>query len=237
MENSMLPKIEQPLFKMTVPSTKKDIMVRPMLVKEEKILLMAKDTDNYGNKLLAIKQVVNNCCQNINIDELTIFDMEYLFLKIRAISVDSKVKVTFTDMDDEKEREFEIDLEKITVDFSDAKDNKIEIGKDSGLVLRYPTSKLYETAKQIKSEEDFMNALVVNAMQSYYSGDTVFDFTKETQENMEKFIDENITSAVYYKIREFLASVPTLKHEIKYENESGEEKTITLSSLNDFFTF
>lgn len=233
----MLPKIEQPLFKMVIPSNKEPVMVRPMLVKEEKILLMAKDSDEYGDKLMAIKQVVNNCCTDIKINELTMFDIEYLFLKIRSISVDNKVKVTFTDADDEKDREFEIDLDKVEVDFSGVKDKELPITKDSGFVLRYPTSELYDTAKEIKSEEDFMNALVINAMQSYYSGEQVFDLTKETTENMEKFIEENITSAIYYKIREFLATVPTLKHEIKYKNDNGEEKTVVLSSINDFFTF
>ena len=233
----MLPKLTLPMFKMTVPSNKKEIMVRPMLVKEEKILLMAKEGEDYGDKLIAVKQVVNNCCQDIHIDELTLFDVEYLFLKIRAMSVDNMVKITFRDDDDNKEREFDIDLNKVEVDFSEEKDKVIMMGETNGITLRYPTSQLYDQTKSITTEDDFMNALVVNSMLNYFDGETVYDFTKETQEAMEKFVEENITSNIYYKIREFLGSVPTLKHEIKYKNDNGEDKTIELTSLNDFFMF
>ena len=233
----MLPKLTLPMFKMTVPSNKKEIMVRPMLVKEEKILLMAKEVEDYGDKLIAVKQVVNNCCQDIHIDELTLFDVEYLFLKIRAMSVDNMVKITFRDDDDNKEREFDIDLNKVEVDFSEEKDKVIMMGETNGITLRYPTSQLYDQTKSIITEDDFMNALVVNSMLNYFDGETVYDFTKETQEAMEKFVEENITSNIYYKIREFLGSVPTLKHEIKYKNDNGEDKTIELTSLNDFFMF
>ena len=233
----MLPKIEHPLFKMVVPSTKKDVMIRPMLVKEEKILLMAKEGEDYGEKLLAVKQVVSNCCQNANVEEMTVFDIEYLFLKIRALSVDNMVKITYIDEDDEKEREFEIDLNKVEVDFSEVKDKNIDLGNGAGIVLRYPTSDLFNKISHIENEDAFMDALVVNCMEKYYSGDTVYDFTKETTENMEKFVEENIVSSVYYKIRDFLGAVPTLRHKVKYTNDEGKEKTITLTSLNDFFTF
>lgn len=234
----MLPKIEQPLFKMKIPSSGKDIMVRPMLVKEEKILLMAKEGDDYGEKLLAIKQVVNNCCQNLkNIDDLTIFDIEYLFLKIRSISVDNVVKIVLTDEDDGEEREFEIDLTKVEIDKTEEKDNVISLSEDSGLTLRYPTSKLYDLIGKIENQQDLIDALVVNSLVNYYDGEEMYDFTKETRENLEKFVEDNINAATYYKIREYLESMPTLKHEIKYKNNEGKEKTVTLSSLNDFFIF
>jgi len=234
----MLPRIEQPLFKMKVPSSGKEIMVRPMLVKEEKILLMAKEGDDYSEKLLAIKQVVNNCCQDLdNIDNLTIFDIEYLFLKIRAISVDNMVKIVLTDEDDNEDREFEIDLSTVEIDSSEAKENVIPLGEESGITLRYPTSKLYEEIGKIENQQELIDALVVNSLVNYYDGDQIYDFTKETKENLEKFVEDNINAATYYKMREFLESMPTLKHEIKYKNNEGKEKTVTLSSLNDFFIF
>ena len=233
----MLPKIEQPLFKMIVPSTKKDIMVRPMLVKEEKILLMAKEGNDYGEKLLSIKQVVTDCCQGELNKDLTVFDIEYLLLKIRSLSVDNIVKITYVDEDDEKEREFDIDLNKVEVNFEGEKDKNIPMGEKSGISLRYPTSSLYQQVKDVETSEDFMDELVVNSLATYYDGDTVYDLTKETPDNLKKFVDENISSAIYYKIRDFLGSIPTLKHEVKYENDEGKEKTITLTSLNDFFTF
>lgn len=234
----MLPRIEQPLFKMTVPSSKKEIMVRPMLVKEEKILLMAKEGDDFSEKLMAIQQVVANCCKDLgDISKLTLFDLEYLFLKIRAISIDNIVKIIYRDEDDEKEREFEIDLSTVEVDFKDEKEDVIPLGKDSGLTLKYPTVSLYKDLKDVSKEEEFMEKLIVHALKTYYVKDEVYDLTKETVPNLIKFVDENLNTATYYKIREYLESMPTLKHEIKYTNDDGKEKTITLSTLNDFFTF
>ena len=213
-------------------------MARPMLVKEEKILLMAKEGGELGEKLLAIKQVVNNCCQDIdNINDLAVFDIEYLFLKIRAISVDNIVKISYVDDEDSEEREFEIDLNTVEIDFGEKKDNIIHMGKDSGLTLRYPTSSLFDVTKNVDDDDKFMDMLVVNSLVNYFSGEQVYDMSKETKENIENFIDENINTATYYKIREFLASVPTLRHVIKYTNNNGNKREIELNTLNDFFTF
>ena len=232
----MLPKIEQPLFKMIVPSTKKDIMVRPMLVKEEKILLMAKETDDFSEKLRAVKQVVNNCVHDLNIGELTIFDIEYLFLKIRAISVDNIIELVYTDADDNKERDFKVDLNEVEIDFSTAPEDKvIKTGDHSGFTLRYPTANLYDN--NLQNEDSMVDWVIIDCLVNYFEGDTVYDFTKENKENMKKFVDENINAKTYYKIQEFLGKIPSLKHDIKYKNDMGEEKTITLRSLNDFFTF
>lgn len=233
----MLPKIEHPLYEMIVPSTKAKVMVRPMLVKEEKILLMAKEGDDYGEKMLAIKQVLTNCCQNLNVDTLTIFDIEYLFLKLRALSVDNKITLRITDEGDEKERTFDIDLNEVEVDFSGVESNVIDLGKQTGLTLRYPTAKIYENTKNLKDEQALTDMLVASALDTYFDGDKVYDLKKETPQNLTKFLDEQVTANVYYKIREYLQNMPSLKHEIKYTNDEGKDVAITLSSLNDFFMF
>lgn len=233
-----LPKIEHPLFKLKIPSTGKDVKCRPMLVKEEKILLMAKESEDAKDRLLAIKQVVNNCIQDkIDIDNLALFDIEWLFLRLRALSVSNEVTLQITDEDDAKDREFQIDLDKIEVDFTDAHEKTIPINDEASLVMKYPTSKIYDSMDDIEGEEAVMEALLIDSLDKFYQGEEVFDLTKETPENLKTFIDENLPANVYHKAREFLANMPSIKHEIKYENDNGDEKVITLRSLSDFFTF
>ena len=233
-----LPKIEHPLFKLKIPSTGKDVKCRPMLVKEEKILLMAKESEDAKDRLLAIKQVVNNCIQDkIDIDNLALFDIEWLFLRLRALSVSNEVTLQITDEDDDKDREFQIDLDKIEVDFTDAHEKTISINDEASLVMKYPTSKIYDSMDDIEGEEAVMEALLIDSLDKFYQGEEVFDLTKETPENLKTFIDENLPANVYHKAREFLANMPSIKHEIKYENDNGDEKVITLRSLSDFFTF
>jgi len=233
----MLPKIEHPLFKVKIPSTGKDIMMRPMLVKEEKILLMAKEGNDYGEKMLAIKQVLNNCIQKVQIDELTTFDIEYLFLKLRSISIESVIKLRITDEEDSKEREIEVNLDDVEIDFSNAPDKVIQMGTGKGIQLRYPTTKVYEHTKNIENNEDLLELLAISTLDKYFDGEEVYDLTKETTENLKKFLEEQITAKTYYDIRAFLEKIPSLKYEIKYTNDSGKEVVITLSSLNDFFIF
>ena len=113
-----LPKIEHPIFKIKIPSSKREVRFRPFLVKEEKILLIAKTSEQENDILLAIKQVVNNCAlDDLNIDKLALFDVEYLFLRIRAQSVNNIVSVTYRDNEDPMDYDFDIDLNNVNVVF------------------------------------------------------------------------------------------------------------------------
>jgi hypothetical protein len=108
---SLLPKIEHPTFKIKIPSTEKTHSFRPFLVKEEKILLMAKESKSTSDILSAIRQIVINCSvdEKFDIDKLALFDLEYIFLKLRSISVDNVVKVAYRDNEDSKLYYFEVD--------------------------------------------------------------------------------------------------------------------------------
>jgi hypothetical protein len=116
-----LPTIDHPIFSINVPSLKKEYKFRPFLVKEEKILLMAKESKSETDIFVAIKQIVQNCCldKKLVVDKLSIFDLEYIFLKLRSISIDNIVKITFKDFEDSKIYDFEVDIEEIKVVFSE----------------------------------------------------------------------------------------------------------------------
>lgn len=248
----MLPKLEHPIFTIKVPSTEKSIKLRPMLVKEEKILLMAKEAADVNSMILSIRQVVTNCLVNAdtNVDDLTTFDLDYIFIRLRANSIDSKVKVSFTDPEDvpvkkrdkevQKTYDFEIDLNEVTVKFpEDKKTNMvIKIGDVSGLKLRYPTVKVYESQAIIdaKSEEAANELLIASAFESYFEGDKMYNLQDVTPTELSEFI-ENLDIPTYNKVVEFHNSMPHVFYEIKFKNSKGTERVVTYNKLRDFFTF
>jgi hypothetical protein len=230
-----LPKINHPVFKLTIPSTKKDTRFRPFLVKEEKILLMAKTVGTDSDIILAIKQIINNCSiDNIDVDKLTIFDLEFLFIKLRSQSVSNIVDVSYKDFEDEKVYDFQIDLEQVTVKYPEKVENNIKIGKDSGIIMRYPDASLYEDKAFLAAEDTFYQ-LILRCVDKIYEGDEVYDVKNYTLKEIEEFI-ENLNVTIFDKIKNYLMDQPKLSHTIKYKNSLGNDRTIELNNLNDFFT-
>ena len=249
------PKIEHPLFNVTIPSTKKSIKMRPMLVKEEKILLQAKEGKELNSIMLAVKQVVANCIVDASIDvgKLTIFDLDYLFLQLRAASVNSVVKLIYTDYDDKPsvlkrpgmqdesvypQTEFEVDLSTVKVKFPEVDNRFIKMSETSGIKLKFPEVETYE-AKEIndsKNEEELFENLIVHCFESYTENNTVHAFKDASREELESFID-NLDIPTYNKVVDFFSTMPTLSYEGKIKTKSGKEVDISLNKLVDFFTF
>jgi len=194
----MLPKLESPTFKVKIPSMEQEVTMRCMKVKEEKILLMAKEGGDYGEILSSVKQVVQNCVvePKTNVDDLAIFDIEYLFLKLRARSVSETTEVAYIDNDEvatamgdsadqvklqvEQRKatySFTIKLDDVVVQFPEKTEKEIKISDTAGIVLRYPPAALY-------SDKEFMNAsgeklvdlLIQKSIQTIYDGKDVKNF-------------------------------------------------------------
>lgn len=234
-----LPIMTHPTFDVIIPSTKLKTKIRPMTVKEEKILLMAKESENPSDIFGAVTQVVSNCLTNgdIKAADLALFDIEYLFLRIRALSIDNVVELSYIDKEDEKEYSFKLDLDKVEVRFPEKKEMIIKIGNDEGFRMRYPKASIYATesftAGNAKAD-DLATELIIASMESYFRGNEFFAMKDNTRAEIITFL-ENLDINVYNKLREFVANIPTLFHEFKYTNSKGTERTITLSSLSDFF--
>ena len=233
-----LPKISYPTYTIKVPSTKKNVKFRPFLVKEEKLLLMAKESENNSDILLSIKQIVNNCCLDENFDneKMTIFDLEYIFIKLRAFSVDNIVKVSYKDEEDGQNYEFEVDLNAVEVEFPEKNENNIKISDTFGILMKYPSASLYEDKDFLNLEKDYLFELIIRCIDKIYEGDNVFEAKNYTMKDLGDFL-ENLDSKTFVSIQDFLMNSPKLLHVMKYKNSLGNEKEIRLSSLNDFFTF
>jgi hypothetical protein len=234
----MLPKISHPTFDATVPSTKKKIRLRPMLVKEEKILLMAKTSKDDTDIFTAIKQVVNNCIitPNIDVDEFTIFDLEYLFIKLRSASVSNLAKVSYVDKEDEKVYEFEVNLDKVEVEFPEDVKQAVKITDDIVISMKYPSAKLFENKEflSIDNQEEYVDFLLFSCVDKIYQGDTVLELKSFTREQLNEFID-NLSISSFDNIKNFFNKMPFIKYELSYTNSLGNERKILLSNLNDFF--
>lgn len=233
-----LPKINTPMFDFVIPSTKKKIKIRPMLVKEEKILLMAKESKENGDILNAIKQVVNNCIidSDIDIDKLPIFDLEYLFIKIRSISVSNITKVSYKDNEDNKVYDFDVDLDKIKVIFPETIEKRIMISDDTGIILKYPDASLYSDDIFLNnSETEVFEMMALNCIEKIFAGDEIHVPKDYTKAELMEFL-ENMDIISFNKFREFTSNLPKMEYTINYKNELGNDRKIVLSSLNDFFT-
>lgn len=235
---SNLPKIDQPIFNISLPSTKENFKFRPFLVKEEKILLMAKESQNISDILTAIKQIVGNCSidKKFNVDKIALFDLEYVFLKIRSFSVNNIVKVAYRDNEDEKVYNFEVDLEKVEVKFPEQLNNVIKITDKSGIVMRHPPATLYDDQEFLNLEKEYLFELIIRCIDKIYNEEEVYEAKDYKKEDLSEFL-ENLSIRTFEEIQKFLVSTPKLEYVINYKNELNNDREIVLSSLNDFFTW
>lgn len=233
-----LPKIDYPIYKIKIPSMKKEFQFRPFLVKEEKLLLMAKESENPSDILSTIKQIINNCCidNKLDINKLAVFDLEYVFLKLRAISVDNMVKVSYKDKEDDKVYDFDINLDEVDVIFPEKLDNKIKITEKSGIVMKYPSASLYDDKEFLSLEKDYMFELIIRCIDTIYYEDQVYKASEYKRSDLSDFL-ENLNVKVFDQIQQFLINVPRMEYKIEYMNEKDHKREIILSSLNDFFTW
>lgn len=227
-----------PVFEILVPSLKTKMKFRQFLVKEEKILLVAKTSDDETDILSAVKQVVQNCAedQTFDVEKVSIFDLEYIFLKLRSLSVNNVVKLTYRDFEDNKLYDFDVNLDNVTIKEPAVMENKIQVSADVGIVMKYPSASLYSDKSFLSSEKnDAMVDLVVRCVDKIYDADNIYDAKTFSNDEILEFLD-NIDVNSFEKLTNFLANAPKLSYTIKYKNSLGNDREIELSALNDFFT-
>ncbi len=235
----MLPKISYPIINIEIGTHKKKFPFRPFLVKEEKILLMAKESESFSDILTAVKQIVNNCSldEKLKIDDLPIFELEYIFIKIRAQSVDNMVQLIYRDLEDDQEYKFNVNLNDIkVVGHLDNKAAAIKISNESGILMKPPPASLYDDKAYLSLEQDMLFELIVRCVDKIYYKDEVYDAKDYKLEELSEFI-EKLDLKTFEKITDYLTKLPKVEHVITYKNKVGTERKIVLNSLNDFFTW
>lgn len=231
-----LPKIKSPTFEIVIPSINKGVDFRPFLVKEEKILLMASQSGNDRDIVKAIKQIINNCCtdDSLNVNDLTVVDLELIFLKLRSRSVNNVVDVAYKDSEDGQEYKFQIDLEEVKVVKPKEVSNKIQINDELGIIMSYPNASIIDEMGDFENEVDILNFFISKCMSQIYDEDNVYEVSEQTEEEVKEFID-SLDVKTFDKIREFFDASPKLEYVIEYKNSLGNDRRIVLDTLRDFF--
>jgi hypothetical protein len=232
-----LPKISLPIYELTLPSNNKKVKYRPFTVKEEKILLTAQESKEFPQIMNAIKQIVNNCVINYDIDKLALFDLEYIILTLRSKSVDNLIKFKIKDPETEEEVELALDLSDIKIDKKESHTNKIQVSDEYYLFMRYPTiDEFMEIIDESnsKSETDKNYNIMISCMDTLSSETEVHKFSDFTDDEIQDFID-SLTTDVTRKIKDFFDTLPKIRFEIKYKNSLNQDKTFVIQGTQSFF--
>jgi len=231
-----LPVINTPTYELEIPSTKEKLVYRPFLVKEEKILLIAQEDGGEATIARAMKQIVHNCTfDSLDVDNMPLFDLEYLFLQIRSKSVGEVAKISVLCTDDNKTyAEVEIPLDEVKVTFPKKHTNKIELTDSIGVLMNYPTLGVMEAGISLDTTEGIFK-MIGECIDLIYEGEELHQKGDFTQKELDTFL-ESLTSEQFQKLQTFFETMPKLSHKIEVTNPKTKKKNkITLEGLQSFF--
>ena len=230
-----LPKIDLPIYELTLPSSKEKVKYRPFTVKEEKILLVAQESDDAEQEILAAKQVVNNCLIDKEVTELAMFDLEYVLLVLRSRSVDNTINFGITDPDTDEVIQIETNIEDITLKVEENHTKEVKINDDYILYLKYPTIDEFVKIVQSDPNDPLVNYMIlISCLDKIASEDESYSFKDYAQDEIDAFMD-NVEGSVIRQIQTFFETMPKLRHEMKYKNKEGTEKTFVIEGMKSFF--
>ena len=236
-----LPKISTPTYELEIPSSRKKITYRPFLVKEEKILIIAMESEDQKQIANAVKTVISNCIvtKGVKVENLATFDIEYLFLNIRGKSVGETVEVLITCPDD-GETKIPIEINLDDIDVVTNKDHSRDIKLDDNLILRMKYPSMNEFIKNnfnniggVTIDETF--DLICSCMEQVYSEEESWTASDCTKKELIEFL-EQLSSSQFKEIEKFFETMPKLSHTIKFTNPKTKvENEVVLEGLSDFF--
>ena len=235
-----LPKINTPTYELTLPSNGKKIKYRPFLVREEKILIMALETEDQKQITTAIIQILTACImtRSVKLNELATFDIEYLFLNVRSKSVGETISLNLICPDDEKTSvEVSIDLDSIKVKKDSSHTNIVKLDDNLSLKLKYPSMKQFIESNFEAGVETVSNTMdvVISSIDMIYNEEESWNASESTKKELGDFIDQ-LNTKQFKDVQKFFETMPKLKHEITVKNpKTKKENKITLTGLNDFF--
>ena len=234
-----LPVLTTPTYELVVPSTDEKIKYRPFLVKEEKILLVAMESEENNQIIQAVKEIVAECTFNkIDLGNMPMFDVEYIFLQIRSKSVGetSNLKLLCKD-DGETYADVKIDLSDIQVSVDEEHTNKIELTDEMGIIMTYPTIDSFSgTGISAIDSSNMLEVIATCILQIYdKKGEEVFEAKDQTKKELNDFI-EQLNTKQFQDVQKFFDTMPKLQHEVTVKNPKTKvENQVVLSGLNDFF--
>jgi len=238
-----LPKINTPTYELELPSNGKKIKYRPFLVREEKILIMALESEDMKQITDAIVQILSDCIQtkSVNVSELSTFDIEYLFLNVRAKSVGETVEVNITCPDDgETSVQMEIEIDSIKVQKNKDHKNVIKLDENLSMKLKYPSLEQFvennfETNEQT-SDVNKSLSMITSCIDMIYDSEESWSAADCTKKELDEFL-EQLNTKQFKEIETFFTTMPKLSHTVKVKNPNTKvESEVVLEGLASFFS-
>ena len=231
-----LPKIDVPTYTAKLESTQELITYRPFLVKEEKILLMALESENGDDMLKAVQEIITACILEgkVNVKELPTFDLEYIFLKIRSKSIGEISTLAIPCEECENKNQVDINLDQIELKISKKHSTKIELTDSIGLIMKYPTIQMITNIDQLTPENSL--EVISSCVDSVYDGNKEYDFSDYTASERGEFLD-NLTQKQLSNIQDFFETMPSLEHDLDYKcTACGHKGSLNIRGLQNFFS-
>jgi hypothetical protein len=230
-----LPKLETPIYETELPSTGKKIKYRPFLVKEQKLLLIAQESKDTKETMQSMTQLIDSCKFNkINTLTSPLFDIEYLFLRIREKSVGSKITIMITCPDDNETKvPVKMDLKDVNVQMTAGHTNEIKISKDIKIIMKYPL--LSDIAKvEIEGSDNSVFSILQQCVHEIHHGDTIYHKVDMTDKDLEEFID-SFSTQQFELVTEFFETMPKLRHIVNVTNPNTKVKSeVVIEGLDSF---
>ena len=229
-----LPEIATPIYTLTVPSSKKRVKYRPFLVKEQKLLILALENDDQEQILDAITKTIQNCLHTkINVADMALFDIEYLFLQIRARSISEEIEMKVTCADDgETTVDVKFMVDDVKVNFPKGHTNIIKLDDDLTVEMKYPDLEYFTKVNFIGTDPDPYE-LVAKCIKRVYVGEE--DYSADSVEESKKWV-EGLTNNQFDKLQTFFETMPSLRHVLKVKNpKTKKSNEVILEGLSDFF--
>ena len=239
-----LPKINTPTYELVLPSTGKKIKYRPFLVREEKILIMAMESEDMNQITSAIIQIITDCilAKDVKVESLATFDIEYLFLNIRAKSVGETIEVNITCPDDgETQVEMSINIDDIKVKKTRGHKNIVKLDDDISMKLKYPSlnqfiENNFEVNQANTGDIGQSLSMISSCIEMVYNQEESWEASDCTQKELSEFI-EQMNTKQFKQIEKFFTTMPKLSHEIAVKNpNTGVESEVLLEGLAAFFS-
>jgi len=232
-----LPTLNSSTYTTVLPSTGKKVDFRPYLVKEEKILLVALESEDSNQIIQAMRDVIECCVQDVDTDDITSFDLEYLFLMLRSKSVGETIDLKMSCQNPKCESlvEISINVDEIACPTFDDSDRTIALTETAGVVLKFPSIKTIQALEDSASQIDMMLDMICECVVSVYDEDNVYDARDESNESISSFIN-SLNSVQFKMVTDFFENMPVLEHDVSHNCKNCDETNeINLKGLQSFF--
>ena len=237
-----LPKIDAPKYEMKIPSTGETVLYRPYLVKEEKILMMAMESNDDRQMISAIKDVIASCTENaIDVSKLAMFDLEYIFTMLRSKSVGETATVGVKCTSCDKKNDVEIVLDDVRVDVPADSSNKVISLTDTIKVkMRYPSVNSLMNANSENladtADVDVLFDMLISCIDTIYAGEEMYDASQQTKAELKEFI-ESLSTKQFGEMQKFIETMPSASIDIKFKClECQADNEMNVKGLGNFFS-